>query len=63
MADAAAERHGQETFFVVGEGIIGEALGGRVPTLAARPIAPNASAATPGNIAPSGDALVPSAGP
>jgi Animal haem peroxidase len=35
MADAAAERHGQETFFVVGEGIIGEALGGRKPTLSA----------------------------
>jgi hypothetical protein len=35
MADAAAERHGQETFFVVDEGVIGEALGGRQPTLAA----------------------------
>jgi Animal haem peroxidase len=35
MADAAAERHGQETYFVVGEGILGEALGGREPTLAA----------------------------
>ena len=35
MADAAAERHGQETFFVVGEGVIGTELGGRQPTLAA----------------------------
>jgi len=33
MANAAAERHGQETFFVVDEGIIGDALGGRQQTL------------------------------
>jgi len=35
MAEAAAERHGQETFFVVGEGVVGEALGGRAATLPA----------------------------
>ena len=41
MADAAAERHGQETFFVVDEGVLGETLGGRQETLAA-PLAANA---------------------
>jgi hypothetical protein len=29
------ERHGSESYFVVGEGLLGEALGGRPPTLAA----------------------------
>jgi Animal haem peroxidase len=29
------EHHGSETYFVVGEGVLGESLGGRTPTLAA----------------------------
>ena len=29
------ERHGSETYFVVGEGVLGESLGGRTPTPAA----------------------------
>ena len=35
MADEASERHGSETFFVLGEGLLGEAVGGRERTLAA----------------------------
>src|SRR5919198_4565323 len=34
-AEVAVERHGAETFFVVGEGLLGETLGGREATLAA----------------------------
>ena len=29
------ERHGSESYFVIGEGLLGESVGGREPTLAA----------------------------
>src|SRR5215218_5669333 len=39
-AEAIMERHGSETFFVVGEGLLGESVGGREPRLAATAAAP-----------------------
>jgi hypothetical protein len=40
----AMETHGSESFFVLGEGLLGEAAGGREPTLA---LAPDVAAVTP----------------